>query len=302
MNCEVGLASGHQTVYLVGMAQRSAWFSERLYDMQSHRVDVDGCSINYVDQGTGPTLLMLHGNRSWSYLYRNMVRELSRDFRCVVPDLPGFGLSMTAPGYRFSTWEHARVIKDFVDRLDLNDVTLIAQGWGGPIGLDILFSEPERFSRLVLGNTWAWPLEREMVVGRRRMLGGPIRRVLHRPPPGRSITQSFKRRRPTPEEIRMYRGPLAARRKPTRVLTREATKARALLADLEAKLPRLVGFPSMLLWANADPLFTGADLEKWRETLKNRHLYILDGAGRFWPDDAGKEAAQAFSDWYNRPT
>ena len=114
---------------------RPEWVDDKLFPFKSRFVELSGNVVHYVDEGEGPILLMLHGNPTWSFVYRNVIAELSGSFRCIAPDYPGFGLSTPAPGYEFHPADHARVVGEFVDRLDLRDVTLIAQDWGGPIGL-----------------------------------------------------------------------------------------------------------------------------------------------------------------------
>ncbi|MBW1990306.1 MAG: alpha/beta fold hydrolase, partial [Deltaproteobacteria bacterium] len=109
--------------------------------------------MNYVDEGQGPLLLMLHGNPTWSYLYRHMIAQLSDDFRCVAPDLIGYGLSDKPADADYSMEAHARRLGLFIDKLDLSDITLVCQDWGGVIGLAHASANKERFSGLVPMNT-----------------------------------------------------------------------------------------------------------------------------------------------------
>lgn len=120
-------------------------------------MDLDGHSVHYVDEGSGPKLLMLHGNPMWSVLYRRMIAGLSDRFRCVALDCPGVGLSEAGPDYGFTVAEHSEVVRRFVEELDLEDVVVVVQDRGGPIGLGALQADPDRYRGLVIGNTWAWP-------------------------------------------------------------------------------------------------------------------------------------------------
>jgi haloalkane dehalogenase len=113
--------------------------------------------VHYVDEGEGRPLLLLHGNPTWSFLYREIIRGLRDSYRCIAVDHPGFGLSMPARGYGFTAAEHAAALEQLVLRLDLTDVTMMVQDWGGPIGFAVAVRHPERFSAFVIGNTWAWP-------------------------------------------------------------------------------------------------------------------------------------------------
>lgn len=116
------------------MGVRPGWFDEALLPFPSHWMQIDGHDVHYLDVGTGPTLLMLHGNPTWSFLYRRMIPELADRFRCVALDYPGFGLSTPRAGYGFTAREHADVVTAFVRALDLNDATPVMQDWAGRSG------------------------------------------------------------------------------------------------------------------------------------------------------------------------
>lgn len=120
----------------------------------------------------------LHGNPTWSFLYRDIVTGLRDRYRCVAVDHPGFGLSSAAPGYRDTPAEHADVLEQLVLLLDLRDVTMMVQDWGGPIGFAVATRHPERFDAFVIGNTWAWPKGDPGTRLFSRLLGGPIGRRL----------------------------------------------------------------------------------------------------------------------------
>lgn len=122
----------------------------------------NGNRIHYLEEGDKhkQTLLLLHGNPSWSFLYRHLIAELKNDFHLVAPDYPGFGLSTAANDYTFTAAEQAKTLQAFVQKLDLKDMIIMVQDWGGPIGFELALNEPERIQGFVIGNTWAWPLER----------------------------------------------------------------------------------------------------------------------------------------------
>jgi haloalkane dehalogenase len=124
----------------------------------SHLIDVDGARLHYVDDGSGPTILMLHGNPTSSFLYRHLIAGLRDRFRCVALDYPGFGESRAPAGYDFTPRTHSYVVERFVEQLGLGALTLFVQDWGGPIGLGFAGRPPELVQRLVVGNTWAWPV------------------------------------------------------------------------------------------------------------------------------------------------
>src|SRR4051812_12844652 len=114
-------------------AQRPAWLDKGLYPFEDRYADIGDCRVHYIDEGSGPLLLMLHGNPTWSFLYRDLVKGLRDRFRCLAVDYPGFGLSTAPEGYGFTPAEHAAVVERLVLELDLRDVTPVVQDWGGPI-------------------------------------------------------------------------------------------------------------------------------------------------------------------------
>lgn len=121
-------------------------------------VEIEGLRIAWVEQGSGDPILCLHGEPTWSYLYRHMIPVLARKGRVVAPDLVGFGRSdkpVAANAYSYKA--HCRWLRKFIEALDLRNITLICQDWGGSLGLRVLSQMPERFSRLVATNTGISP-------------------------------------------------------------------------------------------------------------------------------------------------
>ncbi|MGI9018435.1 MAG: alpha/beta fold hydrolase, partial [Euzebya sp.] len=125
---------------------RPDWVDDTLLPYDSHFAEVEDCTVHYLDEGEGPTLLMLHGNPTWSFLYRDMIADLRADFRCVAPDYPGMGLSSARGGYAFGPEEHSRIVAELVQELNLTDITLVMQDWGGPIGMAAAAEDPDRYS------------------------------------------------------------------------------------------------------------------------------------------------------------
>ena len=285
------------------VAERPAWVDDTLFPFESRFLDIDGHTVHYVDEGSGPVLLFLHGNPTWSFDYRKVIEALRPDFRCIAVDYPGFGLSSPAPGYRFLPAEHTRVIGAFVDALALSGVTLVAHDWGGPIGLATVQQRPEVFDRLVLTNTWAWPVGAPLVQVMSQVLGGPIGRLLIRQfnlfvnvmiPIGHRLSK------PTGKEMAHYQKALdsPARREASAVFPREITASRAFLADLESGLPAIAALPALILWGDGDFAFGDKELRQWEQTLANHQTVIVKGAGHFLPSDAPEQFAAAIRDWH----
>jgi haloalkane dehalogenase len=124
------------------------------YDFAPHYVEVDGLRIHYVDEGAGPTVLCMHGEPSWSYLYRHMIPVLvDGGCRAVAPDLVGFGRSdKLADREDYTYAKHVAWMSAWLEAVDLTDITLVCQDWGALIGLRLAAAYPDRFARLVVAN------------------------------------------------------------------------------------------------------------------------------------------------------
>lgn len=127
------------------------------YPFRSRYLEVTGSRIHYIDEGTGPTLLFLHGNPTSSYLWRNVIKPLRERYRCIAPDLIGFGQSDRPDiDYRFPT--HYRYIEGLVEALGLQDVTLVLHDWGGPLGFRLAQQQPERVRALCFMETFPFTM------------------------------------------------------------------------------------------------------------------------------------------------
>jgi haloalkane dehalogenase len=271
---------------------------QALFPVQHRFLDLDGARIHYVDEGAGDTLLLLHGNPSWSFLYRKIIAALRSDFRCVALDFPGYGMSDAAAGYGFTPREHSIVLEHFIERLGLRDITMMVQDWGGPIGLGFAGRRPELVRRLVIGNTFAWPLVGERRVRRFSwMMGGPI---------GRSLTSAFifvprfffarGFGQPLAPEVRaMYLAPWRdpARRTAAVIAPRQLVAAASYLQEVEANLPRLADRPALIVWGLKDFAFRDAERQRFERIFPNHTTVVFDDASHFLQEDVGDRIAQA---------
>jgi haloalkane dehalogenase len=284
------------------MIERPAWVPQDLYPFADRYADAGGARVHYVDEGSGPPLLLLHGNPTWSFLYRDVIKGLSDRFRCIAPDHPGFGLSRAPAGYGFSPAEHADVLEQLVLQLDLRDVTLMVQDWGGPIGFAVATRHPERFARFVIGNTWAWPKSDLGTQAFSRFLGGPIGRrlILNRNLFVETLLPGGTRHRKLPDVVmNAYRGPFPDRgsRLPTYVFPREILRSRPWLTQIERALPAVTDRPALIVWPTGDVAFRGPERRRWEQLFANHRSVTLQGARHYIQEDAPDEIVAAIRDW-----
>ena len=260
-------------------------------------LDAGDCRLHYVDEGPrdGAPLLFLHGNPTWSYLWRHPIAELSgKGHRCVALDHMGFGRSSKPP--RLSAYSLRRHVDNaiaLIEALDLRDITLVAHDWGGPIGLGAMVEHPERLSRLVLLNTWAWELPsflppflrefRSEGLGEILILGGNLF--------VESMPSAMARREPNPVMMEAYRSPfpdywsragmLAFHRE---IPLTERDRSAPLMAAIHERLPSLE-VPVLLVWGMRDPVFQPPFLEQWRELYPRAETVELARCSHFVVED-----------------
>ncbi|WP_339380958.1 alpha/beta fold hydrolase [Nocardia jejuensis] len=274
-----------------------------MFPFDSRFVDIDGHTVHFVDEGSGPTLLFLHGNPTWSFLWREVITALREDFRCVALDYPGFGLSTPKTGYRYLPEEHAEVVSGFVDALALEGVTLVGQDWGGLIGLAVAQRRPGVFARFVLANTWAWPVNGVLhfeAFG--HIIGNPASRFLVRQfnlLVNAFIPTGHRRRKPTEAEMDHYRRALntAERRQASAVLPGRVLASREFFTEVEAKLPDIAHLSTLIVWGDADIAFRPQERERLEATFTDHTTVIVEGAGTYVESDAPEEFITAIRDW-----
>ncbi len=286
---------------------RPDWVDGSLYPFEPRWIRAGGALVHHVDVGSGPPLLMLHGNPTWSFLYRGIIAGLRDRFRCIAIDLPGFGLSPAPAGFGFRAAEHADVVAAVIHELDLDSYVLMAQDWGGPIGLAAGGRRPDRVAGLVLGNTWAWPMAgyRPLAYAWALGIGGV---------PGRFAVEHGNLfvegalllgfgRRPDAAVREHYRRPFptAASRKPTWMFAREVTGASSFLEhQAAAGLRALRDRPALLPWGDRDLVFRASDRDRLAAALPRATVHPLRGAGHFIQEDAPDEIVAAVRSWWDR--
>jgi haloalkane dehalogenase len=285
-----------------GTPARPAWVPDDLYPFESRFAEVEGAVVHYVDEGDGPVLLMLHGNPTWSFLYRDVIKGLRDVYRCIAVDHPGFGLSSAARGYGFTPADHASVLEQLVVQLGLSGVTLMVQDWGGPIGFAVATRHPDRFAAFVVGNTWAWPKTDPGTQLFSRLLGGPVGRrlIANRNLFVERILPGGVRRRSLPERVMdAYRGPFPtpASRRPAAVLPREILASGDFLLEVERGLPRLRDRPALIVWPTRDVAFRERERRRWERCFPDHRTVLLEGAGHYMQEDAPDEIVAAIRSW-----
>jgi haloalkane dehalogenase len=259
-------------------------------------MDVDGGRMHYVDEGEGKPLVLVHGTPTWSFLYRHLIMDLSRDYRVIAVDHIGFGLSDKPGSWSYRPADHARNLATLVDRLGLEDITLVVHDFGGPIGLDYAIEHPENVSALVLFNTWMWSLAGTPAEKASNFMAGPVGRFLYKRlnfSPRVLVKAAFGDKRKLTREVHRHyieAFPTPASRQGAWVLAKELIRSSEWYESLWRRRERIADKPALLLWGMRDPTFRADSLARWREALRNARVVECAEGGHFVPEEAPGEA------------
>ena len=264
-------------------------------------VEVEGLRMAYVERGEGDPILLLHGEPTWSYLYRHMIPPLARAGRVIAPDLIGFGRSdKPAAANAYTYKSHARWLRGFIQALDLDRITMVCQDWGGSLGLRVLSQMPERFARLVAMNT-------SISDGRAR--GEALmkwRRYSQRVPSldlAHMMRASLKKGQLSDAEAAAYAAPFPSVEYQTAALVFPRLVPirpdHPGAYDNRVAIERLMtlDLPVLLTWGDDDPITAPAEAHL-RSIFKNvAPKIVVEGAGHFIQEDAGEEVAGRILAW-----
>lgn len=264
--------------------------------------DFEGLRLAHLDEGEGAPVLFVHGEPTWSFLWRHvLVPVRAAGFRCLAPDLPGFGRSdkpMDVDWYSYD--RHVAALSALIEQEDLRGATIVVHDWGGPIGLRVAVEHAERFERLVILDTGlftghqrmtdAWLAFRDFVARTEDLPVGMLVRGACRNDPGDEVIAAYDRPFPNAESKAGARAfPLLIPQTP------DAPGAAAGQRVLDAlKDDRR---PTLMLWADSDPVLPLAVGERFAEAIGREPPRVIENASHFLQEDAGPQIGAAIADW-----
>ena len=276
-----------------------------IYPFEGRYLDRDGLRLHYLDEGSGPPVVMVHGNPSWSIYYRKLVLALRGSHRCIVPDHMGCGLSDKPGDDRYTYTLQSRV--DDLSALiaatvPVGKITLVVHDWGGMIGMAWATAHPERIDRLVILNTAAFHNPRGTKVplplwlARNTAVGGFLVRRLNAFARG---ALSMAVRRPMSAALRAaYLAPydtpanrIATLRFVQDIPLKPGDPAWAVVSATEAGLAALANKPALICWGMKDFVFDPAFLQVWRKHLPDAQVHEFADGGHYILEDEGDEIA-----------
>jgi len=272
--------------------QHVKWLDKDEYPFNSNYFKVNGNQLHYIDEGNGDVLLFVHGTPSWSFEYRNIIKEARTSNRCIAIDHIGFGLSDKPVAYDYSTINHSRTLERFILEKDLYNITLVVHDFGGPIALNVAIKHPERFNKLVIINSWLWSskndpdfqilskvLKNPLLPFLYRYLNFEVRVLLPSVFGTKKLKKKIKQQYLKPFKNKTERNGTVA-------FAHSLLNDQDWFEELWNLKDAITGKPTLLIWGMKDPLVKPRLLEKFESGFTNNQNLKLENCGHFPHEEA----------------
>lgn len=281
-----------------------AWIDRKEYPFKSNFLQLEMGKMHYVDEGRGEPVVMVHGNPTWSFLYRHLIKCLSGNYRCIAMDHIGFGLSDKPANWSYYPEAHAKNLAALIEKLGLEEITLVVQDWGGPIGLSYAVARPEKVKRIVIMNTWMWSVKNDTYYKLfSSFMGGPV---------GRFLIKRFnffarvvmKKAMGDPARLSgpVHRHYLKALERPEErkgcwTFPKRIIGSSEWLENLWSQRDRIHDKPVLILWGMKDIAFRERELNRWLGLFPNCKVIKYVDTGHFVQEEKGKELCPAVDEF-----
>ena len=268
----------------------------------------DGVKLHYVDEGEGDPIVMLHGNPTWGYLYRKFIPALSQTNRCVVPDHMGFGKSDKPLDKQYTLATHIENFTALMDALELKDITLVMQDWGGPIGLGFGVEHADRIKRLVILNTWAFRIPEGTPLA-------PLLDMFRQPQVGEAMVQGLNlfvegflpagiyHKERLEEFMPAYRAPfpdwnsrIGTLEFPGDIPVGDEERSSKTMAKIQDALGN-INVPTTIIWAMQDPAIPPPLIDAWKGVYPHAEEHRIETASHFLQEDEPEQIVELIQEF-----
>jgi len=280
---------------------KPAWLKE-LYPFESHflTVENDGNKnqLHFVDEGqkNADPILMVHGNPTWSFYYRDLIKEFSNTNRVIAPDHIGCGFSDKPQNFEYMLENHISNIESLVEHLNLKDITLVVHDWGGAIGFGLATRHPDLIKKIVILNTAAYtcdyippqinicrtPILGEAVIRSFNAFAGPATHMAVEKPLSKNVKKGYLL------PYNNYKNRIATAKFVTDIPMKRTHRSWKTLENIENKLSELT-CPKLVLWGRKDFCFNDYFLNRWKGIYPDATYKVFEEAGHYVIEDAGKD-------------
>lgn len=272
---------------------RTQWLNTVEFPFEPHTYESPDGRMHYIDEGHGRAIVFVHGSPTWSFLYRNLIKGLSGQFRCIAIDHLGLGLSEKPKNADYRPAAHTRRLEGFIAALDLRDVTIVGHDYGGSICLEWALQNPNRVRDIVLFNTWLWSLAESALIRHvTNTAASPINQYWFRllnPSPKFYLPVLFADNHRLPKWVQdQYQHALNNQYE---TFCPEAF-ARAMVSDegwfnsVVERLGAIRDKPTLLLWGDTDVTYGKDAIGRLSRLLPNAATEYLRGIGNYVPEEA----------------
>lgn len=263
------------------------------YPYKSHFKAVNGHQLHYVDEGSGPVIIMVHGNPSWSIYWSKLIDELKSKYRVIAIDHIGCGFSEKPTDYSYTLEQRIEDLSSLVEQLELSEYSLFVHDWGGAIGMGLAQKDPSKVKSLVVFNSAAffsanipkriamcrWPVFGKLAIQGFNAFAGAAVHMATNKGFSRSLRKayvapynSFNNRRATFEFVKD-------------IPMEEEHPTRPVIDKIEAELPKFSKHPLLLIWGDKDWCFDASFLKTWKTKFPNAQVLNLKDSGHYVVED-----------------
>jgi haloalkane dehalogenase len=287
---------------------------KELYPFKSHYLDLNGIRYHYLDEGEGAPVVMLHGNPTWSFYYRNLVQALKDSHRVIVPDHVGCGLSdkPDEKSYNYTLEQRVNDVEALLSHLGIDKgITLVVHDWGGMIGMAYATRRPEAIKRFVILNTSGFHLPKtkafpwQLWAIRNTPLGSFLAKGLNAFSLGAA---AFCTETPLPPEVRggylqpynSWENRVAVYNFVKDIPLKTGDPAYSIVSEVEDNLDRFSDRPMLICWGEKDFVFDKHFLAEWKRRFPKAEVHSFPNAGHYVLEDAGDEIIPLVKEWIKR--
>ena len=276
-----------------------SWVDSTLYPFENKFLHLEAGNMHYIDEGNGEVILFVHGTPTWSFLYRDFIREFSTDYRCIAIDHLGFGLSEKPSPLSGTPEWHSQNLSEFIKKLDLKNITLVVHDFGGPVGLAAGIENSERIKKVVLFNSWLWATEQNKEAQKiDKIINSRLGKFLYlntNISPKVLLKKGFANKKNLSKEVHQhYIKPFPD--KNSRIALLNLAKALVGSSDWYQKqweqLDAIANKEWLILWGTKDSFITMEYLQRWKEKLPNAKTKEIE-CGHFVQEEAREVSIQA---------
>lgn len=274
------------------------WLDTNEYPFKSRYLQLEAGRMHYIDEGEGTTIVMVHGTPSWSFLYRNLIKMLSKNYRCIAMDMLGFGLSDKPDDWSYKPRAHAANFEQLMEHLQLKDITLLVHDFGAPIGLAYAIKHPENIKNIVMLNSWTWSLCKHHSFSKAsKYQVGPLGNFLLSKLTVSTktlVNELFGEMENVPEPIRQHY--VQALGKPEDhveklACARELVGAGKWYEELWQQRKKIQDIPALILWGERDKFIKIEALQHWKNFFHESYVMHFEAGGHFLQEQNAEEIA-----------